>query len=85
MIMFYKIVHQVVAIPCTILIPSDRRTRKNHDFTYRHIAATKDTYKFSFFPYTITQWNLLPSQVVTVPTVEAFREQLTPAVLSTLM
>ena len=81
LIMFYKIVHQIVAIPSAILIPSDSRTRKNHNYTFRHISTKKDTYKYSFFPYTITQWNLLPMQTVAVATVDTFREQLTPAVL----
>ena len=83
LIMFYKIVHNLIAIPSDILIPTDSRTRQHHAYTYRHLQASKDSYKHSFFPYTIVQWNILPSSVVNSPSVDIFREQLTPAVLST--
>ena len=86
LIMMYKITHQLVAIPfSTILIPSDSRTRKHHSLTFRHIYTTKDSYRFSFFPYTITQWNLLPVAVVHSASVDIFREQLSHAVLSSLI
>ncbi|XP_071133190.1 uncharacterized protein [Mytilus edulis] len=86
LVMMYKITHQLVAIPSsTILIPSDSRTRKHHSHTFRHIYTSKDSYRFSFFPYTITQWNLLPTTVVNTQTVDSFRDQLTYAVLSTII
>jgi hypothetical protein len=53
LIMFYKIVHHIVAVPTTILIPTDSRIRQFHPFTYRHLHAFKDSYKYSFFPNTI--------------------------------
>ena len=80
-LMFYKIVHHIVAVPSDILIPTDNRTRQFHPQTYRHILTFKDCYKYSFFPLTITQWNVLPPQVVLSPTLNIFREQLTPTVL----
>jgi hypothetical protein len=83
-IMFYKIVHHIVAVPTTILIPTDSRIRKIHPFTYRHLHAFKDPYKYSFFPNTIIYWNLLPQNIVLCPTVNTFREQLTSTVLSHL-
>jgi hypothetical protein len=84
LIMFYKIVHHIVAVPTTILIPIDPRIRQFHPFTYRHLHAFKDPYKYSFFPNTIIHWNLLPQTIVLCPTVNTFREQLTPTVLSHL-
>jgi hypothetical protein len=39
LIMFYKIVHHIVAVPTTILIPTDSRIRQFHLFTYRHLHA----------------------------------------------
>ncbi len=81
LIMFYKIVHHIVAVPSTLLIPTDIRTRQLHPQTYRHLLTVKDCYKYSFFPYTITQWNVLPPKVVLSPTLNIFREQLTPTVL----
>ena len=69
---------------CTIRhIVSDTRTRKYHPLTYRQIHTSKDTYRHSFFLYTIPQWNQLP--INTLPSVVSFREQLTPAVLCNLL
>ena len=85
LIMFYKIVHHIVAVPTTILIPTDPRIRQFHPFTYRHLRAFKDPDKYSFFPNTIIHWNLLPQTIVVLcPTVNTFRKQLTPTVLSHL-
>ena len=39
LIMFYKIVHHIVAVPTTILIPTDSRIRQFYPFTYRHPAC----------------------------------------------
>jgi hypothetical protein len=62
LVLFYKIVHCLVAIPSHILVPTDSRTRQNPIQTFRQIQTTKDTYKWSFFPNTIIQWNMLPHQ-----------------------
>jgi hypothetical protein len=82
LIMFYKIVHHIVVVPTTILIPTDSRIRQSLPFIYRHLHAFKDLYKYSFFPNTIIYWNLLPQNIVLCPTVNTFREQITPTVLS---
>jgi hypothetical protein len=74
----------IVAVPTTILIPTDSRIGQFHPFTYRHLHAFKDLYKYSFFPNTIIYWNLLPQNIVLCPTVNTFREQLTLTVLSHL-
>ena len=82
LIMFYKIIHYQIAIhPSDLLIPVDTRTRHSNPDSYRHIQTSKDIYRFSFYPQTILQWNQLPSSVVTVETVECFRNALTVPVL----
>jgi hypothetical protein len=83
-LMFYKIVHHIVAVPITIVIPTDSRIRQFHPFTYIYLHAFKDPYKYSFFPNTIIYWNLLPQDIIICPTVNTLREQLTPTVLSHL-
>ena len=82
LIMFYKIIHHQIAIyPSDLLIPVDTRTRHSNPNCYRQIQTSKDIYRFSFYPQTILQWNQLPSSVVTVDTVECFRNTLTVPVL----
>jgi hypothetical protein len=60
LVRMYKVSFHLVAVPSDILIASDTRTRKYHPLTYRQIHTSKDTYGYSFFPYTIPQWNQLP-------------------------
>lgn len=82
-IFFYKVVHHLVAIyPPNLLIPSDKRTRQyTHDHSFKHIQTTKDTYKYSFYPRTLIQWNLLPAVAVQCTTLDSFKEQVSIPVL----
>jgi hypothetical protein len=59
LIFFYKIIYHLVAIyPINLLVPSDSRTRQyTHSHSYRHIHTSLDSYKYSFYPQTIVQWN----------------------------
>jgi hypothetical protein len=88
LVMMYKVSFHLVAVTSHILIVSDTRIRKYHPLTYRQIHTSKDTYRYSFFPYTIPQWNQLPINTLTlvhIPPVVSFRDQLTPAVLCNLL
>ena len=86
LIMFYKIIHHVVAIhPLdTLLLPTTTITRYNssHTITYQHIRTDKDSYKYSFDPRTIIQWNLLPIHVHEAVTVDAFKALVPVTVLA---
>jgi hypothetical protein len=56
LVMMYKAAFHLVAVPSDILIVLlDTRTRKYHPLAYRQIHTSKDTYRHSFFPYTIPQ------------------------------
>ena len=84
LIMFYKIIHHVVAIhPLdTLLLPTTTITRYNSSHTYQHIRTDKDSYKYSFYPRTIIQWNLLPIHVLEAVTVDAFKALVPVTVLA---
>ena len=64
--LMYKLSHNLVGI--TIgdhLIPnSEKRTRNSHAFKYKMPKVSKDVFKFSFFPRSITEWNSLPADLV---------------------
>ena len=47
-----------------LLVNNDTRTRGSHSYKYRVPKTTKDVFKFSFFPHTIREWNLLPEEIV---------------------
>ncbi|CAH1273383.1 Hypp5110 [Branchiostoma lanceolatum] len=74
---FYKLVNNHINIETySLLTPAQGRTRGSHDLKFHTIHARTDTYKHSFFPRTIPQWNTLPGTVATAPTVESFRARL---------
>ena len=83
-LMFYKIIHHVVAIhPLdTLLLPTTTITRYNTSHTYKHIRTDKDSYKYSFYPRTIIQWNLLPNHIHEAATDDAFKALIPVTVLT---
>jgi hypothetical protein len=57
LIVMFKIIHELVDVQTDVIRTGDSRTRgSNH--LYQPVAQ-KDVYKFSFFPRTIREWNLL--------------------------
>ncbi|KAI8498302.1 hypothetical protein Bbelb_242460 [Branchiostoma belcheri] len=73
----FKRTHGHMRIPPEqYLISAQRRTRGSHAFKYNTIPATKDCFKFSFFPRSIREWNSLPTQAIQAQSVEAFRASL---------
>ena len=58
LIFFYKVIHHLVAIPYSnLLIPVYTRTTQTNPNSFRHIQTSKDCYKYSYFPRSITLWN----------------------------
>jgi len=67
----YKIVNGLIDIPRDIYFFSTIRSTKPHTFQTYHCQT--NYYKFSFFPYTIVDWNKLPGEVALLPTLDAFK------------
>ena len=76
LILMYKIVNGLVAVPTTPLKPASGCTRANHQFKYQTIRTNCDTSKYSYFPRTIPEWNNLKSDIVNSPSVDAFKARL---------
>ena len=75
--LFYKIINGLASIETEdILTPADSRTRKNHSFKFKHLQANCDSYRYSFFPATISSWNNLPFGIEKVDSVEGFKLKL---------
>ena len=51
-------------IPTDDLIPRTRRGRNQHSLAFQIPSASKDVYKYSFFPQTIRDWNDLPESLI---------------------
>lgn len=72
--LFYKIEHGEVAIRKEgRLIRPRRSTRNTHDKSYLLPSTNKDCRKYSFFPRTIRDWNSLPPETVSAPSLEVFK------------
>ena len=44
--------------------------------TYKQIRAHKDCYRFSLYPKTLPEWNLLPQDIRTAPDLKSFKAAL---------
>ena len=72
-IMMFKIIHGLVAIPVPPYFEQPMRsTRHSHPLALRQIHTTANYYKFAFFPSTVVYWNQLPAQIVLLPTLDQF-------------
>ena len=51
-------------IPTDDLIPKTRCGRNQHSLAFQIPSASKDVYRYSFFPQTIRDWNDLPESLI---------------------
>ena len=78
LVMFYKIHNQLVPFHSEAHITKTTRpTRAGHSQGYLIPQSRTQQHQSSFFPRTVKSWNTLPVNVVTIPSVQAFRLQLT--------
>ena len=64
LILLYKGLKGKAMIPTDDLIPKTRRGRNQHSLAFQIPSASKDVYKYSFFPQTIRDWNDLPESLI---------------------
>ena len=57
LILLYKGLKGIARISTDDLIPKIRRGRTQHSLAFQIPSASKDVYKYSFFPQTIRDWN----------------------------
>ena len=76
--LMYKSLHGQVAIPAKqLLTPVVRPTRHNNSQAFIRPRASKDCYKSSFFPATISEWNTLPESIINSTSPDSFKNQVT--------
>ncbi|MCG8045233.1 MAG: hypothetical protein JAY66_06065 [Candidatus Thiodiazotropha taylori] len=74
LVLFYKIVYGLVAIPLpTYVIPLNRGSRTTHSLAFMQLSVRTDYYKYSFFPLAVVQWNNLPASIVTLTDLDSFK------------
>ena len=74
-IMGYRIIHRLVMIPDTQLIPATVCTRGNSR-KYKQLPTRTNYYKHTFFPSVIPLWNSLPETVASASSLEDFKVKL---------
>ena len=62
--LLYKGLKCKAMIPTDDLIPKNRRGRNQHSLAFQLSSASKDVYKYSFFPKIIRDWNDLPEPLI---------------------
>jgi len=75
---FYKFHHGMVTINSKnlpTLSQPKRQTRQSHPFYYNIPLGRTQYRQMSFFPRTVSEWNLLPAEIVTAPSLESFRDK----------
>ena len=72
--MFYKAIHQQIAIPIPDYIqPRRRPTRQHGNNRFMRLSSSSDSYKNSFFSRTLRDWDALPQVTIELPTVAQFK------------
>ena len=73
----YKITNNLIDIRKQEYVQTahTRATRNSHMHKYHTYTTTTDSYKHSFFPRTIREWNRLPPNIVNLPTIDSFAKQ----------
>ena len=70
--MLFRIQNGLINVTTDYIQPNDTRTRGSQRL--HQLQATKDIYKYFFYPRTISDWNRLPTSVTDVQTLQEFRK-----------
>ena len=62
-----------IDIPCYVQHKSFLKTRASHPLKFIPLQPSWDTYKYSFWPRTIIDWNSLPSDYLTMNSTAKFK------------
>ena len=62
--MLYKGLKDAASIPMDDFVPPNRRTRNHHPLVFHTLLAETDSFKSSFFPQTIRDWNSLTDSLI---------------------
>ena len=72
--LLFKIINNMVAVPLPDYIkPNPRISRRGHSRSICQLQTTKEYYKFSFSPLAIVQWNVLPEEAFSSPSLEIYK------------
>lgn len=75
---FFQIIHNFIKINKSdyFEISTNESSRHRHSMFIRNPTVRNDCFKFSFFPRTIKEWNMLPDSAVSSTSLNAFLESI---------
>ena len=75
--LLFKAVNGSIALNTDHLIPTTRNTRRNAgDLNFHQLQPRTNTFKYSYFPRTVVDWNALPNSAKTSSSVSSFKSSL---------
>ena len=85
--LMYKCVTNQAAIdiPCYVHHQSSLKTRASHPLKFIPLQPFCDTYKYSFWPRTIIDWNSLPSDYLTMDSTVKFKATISDYIVFSVM
>ena len=72
-VMMYRIVHSLIAIPSAPLLQPLGAATRGHSYRYRTPYTRTTTYRESFYPSGIRLWNQLPESVTCAKSLDSFK------------
>jgi len=75
-IMMYRIVNGLIAIPASLYMTYSNQSTRGHGLKFRVPAGCASAFNHSSFPAAIRIWNQLPAHVVMSTSIEAFKSGL---------
>ena len=73
LVFLYKIKYNLlnISLPQHLIVPCTR-TRKSDPNKFVQITTRINTYAYSFYPKVIRAWNLLPNEIIRLPSIDTF-------------
>ena len=75
--MFFKAINHQIAVPIPDYIQPRIRTTRQQQNRFMRLSSSSDSYRQSFFPRTLRDWDALPTNIIELPTVEQFKGAIT--------
>ena len=72
----FKIIHNLVYFPSNVIVHRERphyHFRSSHDHYLSQPFARTNSYFYSFVPHTISIWNRLPTDIVSLPSFNSLK------------
>ena len=76
----FKIIHNLVYFPNNVFVNRERSQRSTHHCLSQPFART-NSYFYSFVPHTISIWNRLPAEAVSLSSISSFKTYLYVVIL----